>query len=149
VPRKKLPPVRPRSTAPRPRTVVAVLACVVAGGYLATSVLLPPRPTPTRATEAVVLELRKAVESWRGKHGANECPTVQALTDDGELDSATSAMDPWKTPFRITCTADATKVTSFGPDKTQSDDDIVSRSDAEGDELQAGAQMDRGDRRME
>jgi hypothetical protein len=65
---------------------------------------------------------RLVAELWRGTHAADECPTAQRLKDEGLIEKST---DAWGTPFQITCSSDETTVTSFGPDKKPSDDDIV------------------------
>lgn len=135
--KRPAPPPPPR----RFRAAVAVpvvLAVLLLGGYASTSAAPLMQAKPEYATRTVVA-VRHAIESWRSEHGANECPSIQALKESGAIDSSTRPLDPWGTPYRITCTADETVVRSFGPDKKPSDDDIISRPEGESAQADEGA----------
>ncbi|HEY2512526.1 MAG TPA: hypothetical protein VGI39_16780 [Polyangiaceae bacterium] len=62
---------------------------------------------------------------WRAGHDGTVCPTLEQLENDKELEKATEVTDAWGTPFRIRCAEDDTFVTSLGPDRRPSADDIV------------------------
>jgi hypothetical protein len=69
-------------------------------------------------------ELLRAAEMWRGTHNSGGCPTLEQLLQDKAIDPQSKLTDPWGTPYLITC-EDETIVTSLGPDKKPSKDDIV------------------------
>jgi hypothetical protein len=106
--------------------IAAVLALIVCGWAAKFAVFTLPSPQPIKVTRTSEDELRRAVLLWRDKHGAEGCPTPQRLKDDGVVDPESKLTDAWGTPFQIACTRDEITVTSFGPDKVESADDIVS-----------------------
>ena len=71
------------------------------------------------------MELRRAVEMWRGTHDGSTCPTVAQLKNDKALDKGAKAVDEWGREFQIRCEEDDTFVTSLGADGRPSADDIV------------------------
>jgi hypothetical protein len=92
-----------------------VLAFAVAGAMA----LLAVSPFPdakTRTNRTPAMELRRAVEMWRGRHGPDDCPTPEQLRREGAIDRAARLEDPWGAPFRIICEPDETVVLSLGPD---------------------------------
>jgi hypothetical protein len=68
--------------------------------------------------------LHAVTEVWRANHGA-DCPTVQRLKDDNEINDSWDVDDPWGTPIKITCEDDSTIVYSFGPDLKEGTRDDV------------------------
>ena len=109
--------------------LAGILAMVALVALAAFAIVLPkPLEAPVKVTKTAEGELRKAAMQWRGKHGVDACPTPQQLMDDSAIDPASKLTDAWGSPFQIWCTSDETTVTSFGPDRVRSADDIVSPS---------------------
>jgi hypothetical protein len=59
------------------------------------------------------------------ENGQGTCPTPERLGAEQLIDSGSKLTDPWGTPFRITCRDGETIVSSLGPDRKESDDDVV------------------------
>lgn len=60
------------------------------------------------------------------QHKVAGCPTVDELRDAGKLTATTKLVDPWGTPYRISCISDEVYAVSNGPDKMpKTDDDIA------------------------
>ncbi len=54
-----------------------------------------------------------------------ECPTVERLVEEQELDEAGDNRDPWGKDYVVEC-GEGVSVRSAGPDRTlQTDDDVV------------------------
>ncbi|MCC6526995.1 MAG: type II secretion system protein [Polyangiaceae bacterium] len=104
--------------------VVAIMA-LVAGG-VSFYVVGKLRDARVRATCIAARDLRRVAESYRGEHGARDCPTVTTLLERRELDEDATRTDPWGTPFEIRCDGERTRVSSAGPDEQrESADDIA------------------------
>jgi hypothetical protein len=56
--------------------------------------------------------LRAAADTWRADRPIDECPTPDGLRRDHVIDAAMLLTDAWGNPFVITCTPDATRVSS-------------------------------------
>jgi hypothetical protein len=105
-----------------------LLVLIATIGLLTLARLFPLESGQVHLTRTPADKLRMAAMMWRGMHAAEKCPTLQALRDDRLLDPASNGTDAWGTPFQIACTSDETIVTSLGPDKQPSSDDIVTPS---------------------
>jgi hypothetical protein len=92
-----------------------VLAFAVAGA-IALVAVSPFPEAKMRTTRTPAMELRRAVEMWRGQHGADDCPTPEQLKHDGAIGPAARFDDQWGATFRIICEPDETIVLSLGPD---------------------------------
>ncbi|HEY2512527.1 MAG TPA: hypothetical protein VGI39_16785 [Polyangiaceae bacterium] len=103
------------------------LVLFLAVGLFVVEVALPIRPRPhvIRTTKTTAMELRRAAEMWRASHPNGGCPSLEQLKRDKAIDPASKVTDSWDTPFQIRCEAEETVVTSLGPDKRSSADDIV------------------------
>jgi general secretion pathway protein G len=75
--------------------------------------------------------LRHTAGVWRLSHPAEECPTAAQLRADKVLDKSSNLVDPWGSPYTISCADDDITVISPGPDKKiGTEDDIVAPPDA-------------------
>src|SRR5262249_18394615 len=62
---------------------------------------------------------------WISEH-AGQCPSVQQLMDDGDLDAHKRTKDAWDHDFTIECNDDGVTVKSAGPDgQMGTEDDIT------------------------
>jgi general secretion pathway protein G len=104
--------------------VVAIMA-LIAGGV---SFLILPKykeaQIKTATTDA--RNIRQVATQYIALRSGGECPTVQTLIAEKELDSSGNTEDPWGQPYKILCEGDDISVTSPGPDKQEgNEDDIV------------------------
>jgi type II secretory pathway pseudopilin PulG len=99
--------------------ILVVLAIIgLVSGVIAVAVighLDKARITTSRESARV---LRNAVSSYRMARSGDECPTVEMLVADQEIDRASKTIDAWDKPFSIECDERAgVTVVSGGPDK--------------------------------
>lgn len=55
----------------------------------------------------------------------SDCPTAAGLKAAGEIDTATSTEDPWRTEYRIECRPAEIVASSAGPDRAFGTDDDI------------------------
>jgi general secretion pathway protein G len=104
--------------------VVAIMA-LIAGGV---SFLILPKyqeaQVKTATTDA--RNIRQVAIQFVALRSAEDCPSVETLISERELDSSGNTEDPWGQPYQIHCEGDDISVTSAGPDKQEgTEDDIV------------------------
>jgi len=102
--------------------VVAIMA-LIAGGV---SFLVLPRyrEAQVKTAKTNARNIRNVATTHVAMKG--DCPTVQSMIADKELDSAGDTKDPWGGDFTVKCEGDDITVTSPGPDKKDgSPDDVV------------------------
>ncbi len=103
--------------------VVAIMALIAGGvGFL---VLPKYRDAQIKTAKTTARNIRNVATQAMALKGG-ECPSVQSLIADKELDSAGDTKDPWGGPYTIKCDADDVSVSSAGPDKKEgTPDDIL------------------------
>ena len=104
--------------------MVAIMA-LIAGGV--SFMILPKyRETQVKAATTNAANIRQVATQYMALKSEGECPTVQSLIAEKELDATGDTEDPWGNPFTIICDADDVTVTSPGPDKKDNtEDDII------------------------
>ena len=104
--------------------VVAIMALIAGGvGFM---VIPKYREAQIDAATTDAREIRKVVITYMALKSSGECPTVQTLIADRELDAQDGGEDPWGSPYNIICAGDDVAVISPGPDKQEgTEDDIV------------------------
>jgi hypothetical protein len=106
----------------------AAAGAIVWAFYVRAAVLFIPivpfaatRSIPRRARVGAAITMlntaRMATMQYRSTHGDSECPTVEQLIADKNLDAGFSTRDPWGGVIRIVCVDDDVIVRSPGPDK--------------------------------
>jgi general secretion pathway protein G len=104
--------------------VVAIMA-LIAGGV---SFLILPKykdaQIKTATTDA--RNIRQVATQYMALRSGAECPSVQTLIAEKELDSSGNTEDPWGQAYKIVCEGDDISVSSPGPDKQEgTEDDIM------------------------
>lgn len=103
--------------------VVAIMA-LIAGGV--SFMILPKyKETQIKAATTNASNIRQVAIQYVALKSAGECPTVQILIAEKELDSTGDTEDPWGNPFTITCGDDDIAVSSPGPDKKENTEDDI------------------------
>gem|GEM_PF-643676 len=111
-------------------TLVEVLIVVAIMSLIATTVVVAVIPKFQGAQDETALnsarEIRNAVVRWRATRGGDDCPTVNQLRTDKEIDTASKVDDPWGSQFKVICTEDEITVSSLGRDKKENTKDDLS-----------------------
>jgi general secretion pathway protein G len=110
-------------------TLIEVMIVVVILGMIASAVALAVFPQHLKAqirmTRIAASTMRTAAAAWRMENGAGACPTPERLRDDQFIDRGSKLTDAWDTPFKIACRETETVVISLGPDRKESEDDLI------------------------
>jgi general secretion pathway protein G len=104
--------------------VVAIMALIAGGvGFM----ILPRyREAQVKTAQTNARKIRAVATQYLALKSAGDCPSVEQLIADKELDAEAGSSDPWGQPFTIICTGDDIAVTSPGPDQKEgTEDDIV------------------------
>lgn len=104
--------------------VVAIMALIAGGvGFL---VLPRYRESQVKTAQTQARAIRGVATQYIALKGAaNECPTVEQLIAEKELDPE-NEKDPWGQVFTLACDTDDVQVTSPGPDTQEgTEDDII------------------------
>ena len=103
--------------------VVAIMALIAGGvGFL---VLPKYKDAQVKTAKTTARNIRNIATQALALKGG-DCPSVQSLIADKELDAAGDTKDPWGGVYTIKCDADDVSVSSPGPDKKEgSPDDII------------------------
>lgn len=115
--------------------VVAIIA-MVAGG-VAVFALPQFRKAQIKTARTGASTIRLAIQNWQATNSETDCPTMDQLVQEKQIDSATNTKDPWGEAYTLTCTGDEVIVTSAGPDKkkgTKDDISVPKNAPASGDE---------------
>ena len=104
--------------------VVAIMA-LIAGGV--SFLILPKyREAQVKTATTDARNIRQVATQYMALRSGAECPSVQTLIAEKELDSSGNTEDPWGQPYKVLCEGDDISVTSPGPDKQEgTEDDIV------------------------
>jgi general secretion pathway protein G len=110
-------------------TLIEVMIVVVILGLIAGAVALNVFKQNAKAqitmSSTGAKTLRSAALMWRTENPGAECPTPERLVEAQLLDSSSKLSDAWNTPYQITCEDSETVVRSLGPDRKESEDDLV------------------------
>lgn len=104
--------------------VVAIMALIAGGvGFM----ILPKyREAQIKTATTNARNIRGVAIQYIALKSAGDCPSVESLIAERELDAEAGGQDPWGQPFTIICDGDDISVLSSGPDQKEStDDDIV------------------------
>ena len=101
-------------------TIIGVLTSAIAVG-----VLKAQKTANIGAAKTACNTVRQATMQWNAVHPGGDCPTVDILKHDKDLDTGFNVKDPWGTPYRLTCDTEEITCVSLGPDKKEGNDDII------------------------
>ena len=103
--------------------VIAIMA-LIAGGV---GFVVFPKIQQARVDTAKndCREIRKITEQYMALNVGVECPTVEILIDEKELQHEAGGADPWGTQYEVTCNGDEFSVVSAGPDAQMGTEDDI------------------------
>jgi general secretion pathway protein G len=117
-------------------TLIEIMVVVIIMGLIASAVGFGVfkflAKAKIKTAEQEVQHIRSAIQIYQNDH-PDQCPTVDQMRTDGQLDRNASANDPWNHPFTINCDGENISVVSMGPDgRAGTQDDIPQASGAGG-----------------
>jgi general secretion pathway protein G len=101
-------------------TIIGVLTAAISIG-----VLQAQKRANMGAAATACNTVRQATMQWMAVHPGMDCPTVDILKTERDLDTGFSAKDPWGGLYKVTCDADEITCTSPGPDKKEGTEDDI------------------------
>jgi general secretion pathway protein G len=102
-------------------TIIGVMTAAIAIGVMGAA-----KKANVGAAKTACDTIRQATIQWKALHTGEDCPTVDQLKTEKDLDTGFSVKDPWGSPFRLSCESDEITCMSSGPDKKDgTGDDIV------------------------
>ena len=102
--------------------VVAIMALIAGGvGFLVLPKFREAQIKTAKTTARTIRNVASQVMALKN----GDCPTVQSLIADKELDSASDTKDPWGGTYTIRCDNDDISVSSPGPDKKDGPPDDI------------------------
>jgi general secretion pathway protein G len=102
-------------------TIIGVLTAAISIG-----VMQAQKRANLGAAKTACNTVRQATMQWKAVHPGEDCPSVDILRKERDLDTGFNPKDPWGQLFKVNCDNDEITCTSNGPDKKEgTEDDIV------------------------
>ncbi len=101
-------------------TIIGVLTAAISIG-----VLNAQKKANVGAAKTACSTIRSATQMWRASNPSQDCPTVDQLKSEKDLDTGFSLKDPWGGLYKVTCDTDEITCTSPGPDRKEGTDDDI------------------------
>lgn len=102
-------------------TLIGVLTAAISIGVIGAQ-----KKANIQAAKTACSTARQATMQWKAVHPSEDCPAMEQLKSDKDLDTGFNLKDPWGSPYKIACDSDEITCTSAGPDRKEgTDDDIL------------------------
>jgi len=102
-------------------TLIGVLTAAISIGVIGAQ-----RRANVQAAKTACNTARQATMQWKAVHPSEDCPAIEQLKAEKDLDTGFNLKDPWGMPYKLSCDSDEITCVSPGPDrKLGTDDDIV------------------------
>jgi general secretion pathway protein G len=111
--------------------VLAIMAMIAGGVGFALLPKLQQAKVDKAQTDA--RNIRQVAMQYVALKGG-DCPSVEGLIADKELEAAEGGRDPWEQPYTIACESSDVIVSSSGPDRQSGTEDDISAPKAAGGE---------------
>ncbi|HXX67781.1 MAG TPA: prepilin-type N-terminal cleavage/methylation domain-containing protein [Polyangiaceae bacterium] len=128
--RKSAPRVlRGRSTS-RGLTLVELVITITLIGVLTAAISIgvigAQKRASVQAAKTACNTARQATMQWKAVHPGEDCPSIEQLKAEKDLDTGFNLKDPWGSPYKLSCDSDEITCSSAGPDRKEgTDDDII------------------------
>src|SRR6185312_12271879 len=99
-------------------TIIGVMTAAISIG-----VLQAQKRANLGAAKTACNTIRSATMQWKAVNPGADCPTVEQLKTERDLDTGFNLKDPWGNPYKVACDTDEITCTSAGPDKKEGTDD--------------------------
>jgi general secretion pathway protein G len=101
-------------------TLIGVLTAAISIGVIGAQ-----KRANVSAGKTACSTARQATMQWKAVHPSEDCPTVDQLKTEKDLDTGFNLKDPWGSPYKLSCDADEITCTSAGPDRKEGTDDDI------------------------
>jgi general secretion pathway protein G len=101
-------------------TIIGVLTAAISIG-----VLQAGKKANIGAAKTACNTVRQATMQWKAVHPSEDCPSVDQLKSDRDLDTGFSLKDPWGSLYKLNCDNDEITCTSPGPDRKEGTEDDI------------------------
>jgi general secretion pathway protein G len=101
-------------------TIIGVLTAAISIG-----VLKAQRRANEGAAKTACSTVRQATMQWKAVNPGADCPTVEQLRTERDLDTGFNLKDPWGNLYKLACDSEEITCTSAGPDKKEGTEDDI------------------------
>jgi general secretion pathway protein G len=102
-------------------TILGVLTAAISVGLMAAK-----KQADIGTAKTACSSIRSATTMWKQAHPGEDCPTLEQLRHDKNLDRGFVTKDAWGNTYKLTCESDDIICTTAGPDKKEgTEDDII------------------------
>ncbi len=101
-------------------TIIGVLTAAISIG-----VMQAQKRANLGAAKTACNTIRQATMQWKAVHVGEDCPTVDQLKKEKDLDTGFNSKDPWGSLYKLSCDSDEITCTSPGPDRKEGTDDDI------------------------
>jgi general secretion pathway protein G len=101
-------------------TIIGVLTAAISIG-----VLKAQKRANEGAAKTACSTVRQATMQWKAVNPGADCPTVEQLRTERDLDTGFNLKDPWGNLYKLSCDTDEITCTSAGPDKKEGTEDDI------------------------
>ena len=101
-------------------TIIGVLTAAISIG-----VLKAQKSANLGAAATACNTIRTATMQWRATNPGGDCPTVEQLKQEKDLDTGFNIKDPWNNLYQLNCDSDEITCTSAGPDRKEGTEDDI------------------------
>jgi general secretion pathway protein G len=101
-------------------TIIGVLTAAISIG-----VLQAQKRANLGAAKTACSTVRQATMQWKAVNPGSDCPTVEQLKTEKDLDTGFNLKDPWNNPYKLNCDSDEITCTSAGPDRKEGTEDDI------------------------
>ncbi len=120
---------RAHAAASRGLTLVELVIVITIIGVLTAAISIGVMKAQKRANEGAAKTacstVRQATMQWKAVNPGSDCPTVQQLKTERDLDTGFNLKDPWGNPYQLACDSDEITCSSAGPDKKDGTEDDI------------------------
>lgn len=101
-------------------TLIGVLTAAISIGVIGAQ-----KRASVQAAKTACNTARQATMQWKAVHPSEDCPTVDQLKTEKDLDTGFNSKDPWGSVYKLSCDSDEIACTSAGPDRKEGTDDDI------------------------
>jgi general secretion pathway protein G len=117
------------AAASRGLTLVELVIVITIIGVLTAAISIGVMKAQKRANEGAAKTacstVRQATMQWKAVNPGSDCPTVEQLKSEKDLDTGFNLKDPWGNVYKLSCDSDEITCTSAGPDKKEGTEDDI------------------------